>query len=71
METNLNFEGLVGVRFVQCLLLVLDERYLLVWGFRAEDIAKGDVLETKVLSDVIIVGDVDPCGYPGYCQYTA
>ena len=68
METDLDFEGLVRIRFVEGLLVVLDEWDFLVGGFCAEDVAKGDVLEAKVLSDVVVVGDVDPCWNPVQCQ---
>ena len=62
VETDLDFEGLVRVGLVEGLLFVFDERDFLVGSFCAEDVAKGDVLEAKVLSDVVVVGDVDSCG---------
>lgn len=67
VEADLDFEGLIGVGFVQGLLLVFDEWDLLIRSFRAEDVAERDVLEAKVLSDVIVVGNVDSCGYPVCC----
>lgn len=68
VEANLDFKGLVGSRLVEGLLLVLDERNLLVGCFRAENIAERNVLETEILSDVVVVGNVDTRRYPVRCQ---
>lgn len=62
VQADLDFEGVVGVRFVQFLLRVFDEGDFLIRGFGAEDVAEGDIFEAKVLADVVVVGDVDSCG---------
>lgn len=40
VETNLDLEGLVGILLVQGLLVVFDERNLLVGSFGREDVAE-------------------------------
>lgn len=62
VQTDLNLEGLVGVFLVKSLLLVFDERDLLVGCFCRQDIAEGNIFEAKVLPDIVVVGDVDSCG---------
>ena len=66
VEPDLDFEGVVGVRFVQLLLGVFDEGDFLVGGFGAEHVAEGDVFEAEVLADVVVVGDVDSGGDAGW-----
>lgn len=65
VEADLDFEGLVGVGFVQGLLGVFDEGDFLVGRFGTEDVAERDILEAEVLSNVVVVGDVDAGWYPG------
>jgi hypothetical protein len=68
MQTDLNLECLVGVLLVKILLVVFDERNLLIGSLGGENVAERDVLEAKVLSNVVVVGDVDPCGDTATCQ---
>jgi hypothetical protein len=59
VQSNLNLKGGIAVLLVGGQVALFDERNRLVWCFRGEDIAKGDILETEVLANVVVVGDVD------------
>lgn len=59
MQPDLDLECLVRRPLVQLLVLVLDERNLLVWWLRTEDVAQGYILETLELPYGIVVGDID------------
>jgi hypothetical protein len=38
---------------------VFDEGNRFVWCFGGEDVAEGNVLEAKILADIVVVGDID------------
>jgi hypothetical protein len=59
VQTDLDFEGMVGILLVKVLLVIFNKRDFLVGGFGGEDVAERNILETKVLSNVIVVGNVD------------
>jgi hypothetical protein len=59
MQADLNLECRVAALLVSGQVALFDERDRLVRCFCGEDVAEGDVLEAKVLSDVVVVGDVD------------
>lgn len=58
MQADLDLECLSRRPLVQLLVLVLDERNLLVWWLRTENVAKGHILETLELPYGIVIGDV-------------
>jgi hypothetical protein len=59
MQTDLDFESGVTILLVCSQVALLDERNGLVGRLGREDVTEGDVLEAEVLSDVVVVRDVD------------
>lgn len=69
VQTDLDFKSGVTVLLVGFQVAVFDKGYLFVGGFGGEDVAQRDVFETNVLTNVIIVGNVDAGGDAAVCQY--
>jgi hypothetical protein len=59
MQTDLDLKSGVAILLVCSQIALFDERNGLVGRLGREDVTEGDVFEAEVLSDIIVVGDVD------------
>jgi hypothetical protein len=62
VKADLNLKGGITVLLVCFQITVFDKRNRLVRCFRGEDVAKRYVLETKVLPNIIVIGNVNSGG---------
>ena len=59
MDTYLHLEGWVTASAVHIQILFSNKRNRLIRGLSTQNVAQGDVLESKILADIIVVRQVD------------